>query len=168
MALVATPYCTATQLDRYVSSAGVVEFADHDDDGSADDEVVNDCINEATEEINGYCQQRYAPADLAGSTLVNRWAVKLAAYFLTQRRGNPPPDSFAMEFQRVVALLEKVAAGAYQLPGVALRADLRPSWSNLRVDRRYGQRKIRVKKDTSSDSPTELRQNVAWNVNEHF
>lgn len=158
MTLLATTYCTQAELERLLSANGVLDYADHDDDGSAEAGVVDDTINQATVEIDLYAGQRYSAAALAGSTLVSRWCTIMAAYFLSYRRGNPPPDSIADEFERIAnpetGLLAKVAAGKLQLSGVPLRADLRPTMSNVTVDRRHLRSTIRVTAQNSSDADT--------------
>lgn len=162
MTLLSTVYCTEAQIQLYLSSNAVTDFADHDYDGTADTGVVDDCINQATEEIDLYLRQRYTQAVLATSTLVERWAVVMASVYLCQRRGNVVPDSLHREYERIAdtseGLLVQIAQGKRQLPGKALRADLRPSWSNLTVDRRYRRSTVRVTRTNSTDAPTELTQ----------
>jgi phage gp36-like protein len=164
MALIDPAYCDEADMRRLFSVYGVTAFADHDQDGEPDAEVVNDCINQATEEVGLYAQQWYTPAQLDTSTLVNRWATTLACYFLCQRRGNGPPQSLADEFARIMARLEQIAAGTLKLPGIAMRDDMRPSMSNLRVDRRYPNSRIRVTPTNSTDAPTRLSQDVVSEV----
>lgn len=162
MTLISPVYCTEAELQRYLSTQGVTDFADHDDDGNADTGVVDDCINQATEEIDLYARQRYTQAGLEASTLINRWAVTIAARFLCQRRGNVVPDVIEREWQRIAdpdsGLLARVAKGLIQLPGVELRGSIRPTISNLTVDRHYDYSTIRVTKTNSTNSPTLLTQ----------
>ena len=72
MGLLTTTYCTVAELQRYLSTNAVTDFADHDDDGSADTDVVEDCINQATEEIDLYCRELHTQAQLATSELIPR------------------------------------------------------------------------------------------------
>lgn len=171
MPLLATTYCSVADVKRLFSSAGVDAYADHDGDSSADTDVVEDCINQATEEIDAYARQRYTQSGLSGSTLINRWCTTLAVYFLCMRRGNTIPDAIATETERILdpdkGLLSRLAAGNYHLPGVAMRADMRPSWSNLRIDRRYPRSKTRVTRTNSSDSPTKLTRDFEENYPSH-
>lgn len=170
MTLITTTYCDVDDLIRKVGRDAVREWSDHDTDGiadgggMADSDVIDDAINQATVEIDGYAQQWYSAAGMAASTLVNRWATVLACYFLSINRGNPPPDALAQEFERIMALLERVLAGTYKLPGVGMRSDMRPSMSNLTVDRRYIKSKLRVEKIISSEGSTTLRQNLSTDI----
>lgn len=164
MTLISPVYCTEAELNRFLSANGVIDFADHDDDNVADVGVVDDSINQATEEIDVWARQRHTQAQLQTSTLINRWCVVIAARFLCHRRGNVVPDTIEREWERLAdpetGLLVKLSQGRVQLPGIALRDDLRPTWSNLKVDRRFRHSKIRVTSSNSSDAPTALTQDT--------
>ena len=160
MALLSTVYCTEAEMIRFLSQNALDDFGDNDADGTADADVVNDCINQATEEIDMYLTERYTQSGLSGSTLVNRWCVVMASRFLCQRRGNVVPFSIEDEWERLtdpaVGKLVLIAKDQLQLPGVALRADLSPSFSNLTVDRRNRRSTIRRTPTNSSSSATAL------------
>jgi phage gp36-like protein len=162
MTLISPVYCTEADMNRYMSAQGIIDAADHDDDNTADTGVVDDTINQATEEIDLFARQRYTQTNLSSSTLINRWATVMACRLLFMRRGNPPPESLELEYHRIAdpetGLLVKLSKGLLQLPGVALRDDMRPTMSNLRVDRRYRDSTIRVTSNNSSDAPTALTQ----------
>lgn len=172
MTLISPVYCTEAELIRYLSTNAVTDYADHDDDGTADTDVVDDCINQATEEIDLYARQRYTQTDLQTSTLINRWCVVLAARFLQTRRGNVISDSIEREWFRIAdpdnGLLARIAKGLIQLPGIPLRASLRPSFSNLTVDRRRRVSTIRVTQENSTDAPTTMTQDIADHVTDGF
>lgn len=158
---VATPYCTLDDMQRLFSTQGVTAFSDHDGDGQDDASVTSDCIDQATEEINFYLLRWYSAAQLATSTLVNRWCTVLAVYFLCQRRGNPDPAVFQAEFERIMVKLETVKPGGFIIPGLAFKSDLRPSFSNLEVDRRFPFNRVRVVTENSDKIATTLVQNPA-------
>lgn len=150
-------------MQRLFSTAGVTSFADHDNDGSADTGVTDDCINQATAEISDYGAQWYLPANLATNTTINRWATVMACFFLCMRRGNDVPEGLKAEFDRITnqndGFLIRLQRGKYKLSGVPMRGDLRPSMSNLQVDRRFIHSLPRVTTTASTDAPTKLRQN---------
>lgn len=139
-------YCTEEDLIRFLSQHGVDSFG-------GEGGTVDDAIDQATEEINYYCQ-RYTAAALATSVLVNRWAVRMAAYFLAGTRANPEPNSLVEEFNRIIDRLIEIRSGVGQIPGLAMRADLSPGFSNLRVDRRYIYRKQRVTPNSTQAAST--------------
>lgn len=158
---VATLYCVQADIERLFSIYGVTAFSDHDEEGQTDTDVVDDCIDQATEEINRFAMQRYSAEGLATSTLINRWCTVLATVFLCQRRGNPVPESLQDEFARIMEALVAVATGAVGgiLPGVPLRGNLRPGMSNLQVDRRYRHSTVRRIHVNSTDTPSVLKEN---------
>lgn len=158
MALVDNALCSETDMQRLFSAAGVLSFADHDADGTADTGVTDDCINQATGEIQFYCNQ-YAAADLADSTLVSRWATVLAVRFLCQRRGNGVPDSIESEYQDIKENLKEVRAG-FPIPGVPYRTNSLPTMSNVRIDRRFPDSTVRVTPNNSTNAPTVLTQDT--------
>ena len=146
-------------MERLFSAAGVRNFSDHEQVGETDDEVVLDSIYDASEEILGAIYNRYTPENVAKSRQAHLWATFLAVYYLCFRRGNDPPGSFMEEIARIRSELELVHKGK-ALRGIPLRADLRPTFSNLQVDRRYPRSKVRVVRQTSSLPATNTTQNV--------
>lgn len=151
-----------------MSSGFSLAAADHDANSAADDYVINDALMEATCEIYQCCSGIYSDAGLAASGLTSSsaasltggiiatWCKVLAACNLAERRGNTIPDSWFKEREIIRAKLERIQAGARLLPSIAMRGDLRPSWSNLEVDRRYPHSTIRRTPSNSSDAPTVL------------
>lgn len=158
MPLSSVVYCSVAEVQRYLSSTGATNFADHDNDGTADTDVIEDCINQATEELDLYLVQLYEPSELQTSVLVNRWCVVMASKFLGERRGNPPPESVVIEYQRIAdpftGLLAQIADRKCSLPKISKRAELVPTFSNLVVDRRHPINTIRKTRTNSSAAPS--------------
>lgn len=154
MTLIANVYCAESDLQERFSPATVLAWADQENVGTEYMNTVDDAINQGSQELEGYARQRYTPAGLLSCDLIKRWCVTLSAFYLSTTRGNPAPASLEKEYNRVLAMLEKVSLGMFQLPGIPLRSDMRPTWSNLRTDRRYQQAKDRVQVETSSPAPT--------------
>lgn len=134
-------------MQRLFSAAGIQAFSDHEEIGEIDDDVVTDAIYDASEEILGAVFNRYDPEKVATSRVVHTWATFLACYYLCLRRGNDYPASWSGEIERIRTELELIRHGK-GLRGVPLRADLRPVWSNLQVDRRWPRSKVRVVRQT--------------------
>lgn len=157
--------CSSDEVERLISSYGMLAFSDHDEDGEQDEGVVEDCIRRASDEIHMHLHNRYDPAVLAEVSLVRRWATIGAACYLCQTRNNPPPESLGAQWEGLITdpdgTIPKIGRGVVRLPGVEQRYDSRPSFSNLQVDRRYPTAKTRVTLVNSSDAPTELSQHPA-------
>ena len=153
-------YCSIPELQRFMSSDATTDFADHDADGTADTDVIEDCINQATDEIDLYARQQHTQAQLATSSLINKWCIVMSARFLQERRMNGVSNSVAVQWDRITENLQMVAENRLQLPGLAKRDDMRPTWSNLKIDRRFRHSKIRVTQTNSSSAPTKLTQDA--------
>lgn len=155
-------YCTAADLDRYLSSVGVINFADHEDAGISTDDVVTDCIERSTEEINAVLIQRYDLAILANHKLLKHWSTVMACRYLCLRRGNMPPESLEMEYREIMdresGKLRDAATGRINLLSTFRPQDNVPSFSNLTIDRRYVEEKVRVKTRNSSPLTSDLEQ----------
>lgn len=151
-------YCTVPDVKRFMSQIFGVDSADHNDDGLADTDVIEDAIDAGTEEINISIGKLYAPADIANSKLANRWCVLLSSCALSMNRGNEIPAVWERERERVNELMHRIGNGELPLPGIDTKYDPRPSMSNVRVDRRHSQSTIRVTPNNSTDAPTELTQ----------
>jgi phage gp36-like protein len=134
-------------MERLFSAAGVTAFSDHEQIGETDTDVVQDAIYDASEEILGAIVNRYEPEQVARRRVVRIWAPFLACYYLCLRRGNDYPASWSTEIERIRAELELIRHGK-GLRGIPLRADLRPTWSNLQIDRRWPRSKVRVVRQT--------------------
>lgn len=156
MAEPTTPYCSETLLDRFMSSGFSTAAADNNADGTADTDVINDALMDATLEIWTACCGTYSDEGLEASTRVETWCKILGAYNLSMTRGNPPPDAWAMEVEKIRETLDKIAGGTLLLPGVSLRGDMRPTLSNLRIDRRFPNSTVRVTPTNSSSPATTL------------
>lgn len=159
MTLLSTVFTSQTEIERKIGVNAVLDLTDHDNDGVAEADVLDDAINQATEEITLTAGQRYALSNLAASELIRRWATTLACCFLYTNRGNPVPVSLQLEFERIMARLERVMTGALALTGVALIGDLRPTMSNRTIDRRFATRTVRTQRRISTDAPSKLRRN---------
>ncbi len=146
-----------TAMERLFSAAGVQAFSDHNELGESDDDVIDDAIIAASEDIMQAIWNRYSAAGIQTSRLIHRWATLLACYHLCITRGNDFPASWSNELERMWAELEKIANGK-SLHGVPLRGDLRPTWSNLQVDRRFPRSKVRVVRQTTA--PVASTQNI--------
>jgi len=137
---------TRAELERVWSRTGVDLRLD--DDGTGDDQTdsLQDVIDEASQTIYLYLENWYEPSDLRASKIVRRWANKVGCYFLSKRRGDP--GQYEDEYQRVLAILERIQAGQLQVPGLANRGNMCPSLSNYRIDDHFTTSKVRVQPAT--------------------
>lgn len=142
-------YTTQVEIQRLMTSAGYTEYTT-DDQVPAD--VLADAINQATDEVNTYLHRWYAESDLADNRRVRTLATYLAAYHLTQRRGEEA--RYANEVEEARKYLQEVHDGLKQLPRCPQRADLAPCHSNYVIDDRFAKQKVRVQSETSTGPAT--------------
>ncbi len=156
-------YCTKDDLIRFLSLEGVQAFSDVDGDGLEDDDVIQECIERASDEISGVIYPLYDLAKAATSRLVKHWCVVMATAYLCERRGNSVPASIGVEYDRICdqtsGLLARVASKKFVLPEIPQRTVNVPAFSNLIVDRRHRRDKVRVIPVISSQlAPTKIKQ----------
>lgn len=170
------PLAPLEPIQRYMSTYGISTWADHDRDGTDDDDVLEDCQSIATQKIVSRLRRRYLAASLytTGGLPINaelqECAVVIALRHLCLRRGNPVPESLEYVYEQYTGKdgwLDRVVKGkeplvdedgglVEQRKGIGL-----PTFSNLTIDRRYGSERVRVMKQSSSNNPTSLEQDTA-------
>jgi len=124
---VSSVYTTSTKLQKRLSSTGVSLRLD--DDATA----VTQVIEEATIEVNGYCQLLYPISELAASDWVCLKCTDIAMWFLCARRNNPVPQVVQDRYDKALADLERVRAGSLQIPDAGMSKAAVPVLSNQRV-----------------------------------
>lgn len=158
-------YCTEADLQAVMGVDGTTARVDDDGDNAqsvAEAGYLTKAISWATDRCNFYLLPRYPADRLATSWMVNEWCVCCSLYWLSQRRGNPPPGATAKFYELTVEEMKLVHSGQYEVPGIGTREVLWPAWSNVRVDQLYTLRKIRVERPLSEQTPVGYRQNVDW------
>lgn len=158
-----TQLTTSVLLERFLSSQGMLSFADDDSD------TVADCINYATVFLFGKLAHSYLASALPGASLLKEFANVIASRVLCTRRGNPVPESLEMRYQEIIArdgLLDQVAKLKLKLINdsgsiIAGKGSNAPVFSNLRVDRRYPNEQIRVVEGSSAQATSKLERDTA-------
>lgn len=124
---VSPTYTTQTKIERRISSTGVSLRID--DDANS----LTSTIEDATTEVNGYCQLLYTTTALAASEWIAMKTTDIALYFLCMRRANPVPHSVQVRYDKAIADLEKVHSGVWLVPDAPTRQAAVPTLSNQRV-----------------------------------
>jgi hypothetical protein len=143
MALEVLPYIYTDQdaIERLYSENGVSLSLD-DLTGAEQTTFWTEITSEATDVVNQYAELYYAPIDINDSSWVQRRATWIAAYFLSQRRGNPA--IFGDRYDEIIEELKAVYRGELLIPRMPTREDMTPAMSNLIVDDRFRVHKLRV------------------------
>ena len=162
MALTYT-YTTKAEMESIFGTDGILLRLDDDRSEAIDgSETANltDVIEEASHEINFHCVHRYEPATLSANTWIRRACSLIACYFLSRRQGDP--EQYQTAYDQAMQRLLQIRENKMDLPLTALRHDETPAMSNLRVDERYYEAKVRVQ-DRISEGGTDGAQDLSHN-----
>ena len=151
-------YVTQEEIERISYGSLGIELITDDIVGNEKDEWWREITEEATDYINQFCELRYAPEDLVDSRWVRSRATWVAAYFISQRRGNSP--IFVDKFDEITDELQRVADGRIIIPRLPTREDFTPAMSNLVVHDWFQIHKLRVHPSISTGG-TSSRQDLA-------
>lgn len=145
-------FATTSHLNRYLSQYGILAWADHDQDGVSDDNVLGDCQTYGFTFLTGRLSHKYSVATMAQAPMLIEIEAIITLRELCLRRGNAPPASLEMRYQEITregGLLDEIVKGRMYLVdenGNPLRPLVSgsPSHSNLMVDRGFSEKRIRV------------------------
>lgn len=157
MAAPSVLFCSATDLDTYLSATGVLSRADDNKDGTSEPLAIAMAINVGTLEVAKYIQRRYLATQLANSMLVNYFATVFACAFLCRRRGNPLPESLAEELDVIIGQLEDIRDGRLDIPDVMERTARSPVVVNQRADARFSRP---LRRQLNQSTPTGKKSNT--------
>ena len=109
-------YIETTDLDNAFGSARIIELADKDLDGVADEEMVADAIERAESTVESYLARRYDLTALraAAPAVVVELASDLALYELAKARDAVlvgPGTEYEAIYNRAIARLREIASG---------------------------------------------------------
>lgn len=151
-------YTSQAEIERLYGKDGVARII-QDLGGTNIASLWVEVIADATTFIDSYAMQVYDQVYLATSYWVRTRATWIAAFRLSQRKGNN--DLFAQRYDEIVEELEKVRAMSLMIPNIPMSADMSPAMSNVEVDPRYNIKKIRVQPEISTGGVSD-RQDIAY------
>lgn len=141
-------YSSRSEIERLMSTLSVEEYASEAALGDDEDANIADVIAQATDEVNYYCLKFYTEELMSENSYIRRLATDIAAYYLSQRRGEP--ERYVGLYNGAIDKLKEVNAGTHQIPRLPWRSDFAPCHSNIVLDYRFGKRIARVEEQTSS------------------
>ncbi len=108
-------YSSIADLKKLMPEAQLMELADDGVDSPSPQEVMNEAIEQADREIDGYLNAVLpVPMDPV-PPLVANISAKIAVWNLYRRRTHLDPGSWGEEYPRQLRLLEKIAEGKISL-----------------------------------------------------
>jgi len=119
-------YCTIDDLVKAASAETLIQLTDDTGSGVYDSAVLNAEIQNATDEINAYCQKRYADslpfATVPG--IIKMLCIDIAVYRVAARRGRLDTEStISKKYEAAVRKLEGIAKGLIDLGSSAVVED---------------------------------------------
>ena len=102
-----------------------------------------------TAKVKTYTQTLYDSQHLMNSWTVWNYATICATHWLCWRRQNPVPQSINNSYQETMDMLVKIQLGEIAIEDSAYRNEILPTWSNLRIDRRFNIKQLRVLQSVS-------------------
>ena len=123
-------YATLSDLVARAGEEEILQVADRDDDGVADDDVITKALTDADNIINARLAARYQVPLSTTPDIVNSWAVSIARYFL-HRDG--APDHVVRDYNNALADLKDASAGKFPVPDATGVAPSEGSSGSVRV-----------------------------------
>jgi phage gp36-like protein len=108
-------YCTLNDITERFPEKYLVQLTDDKKLGTVDQDVVNNAIQDADEEIDGYLRGRYTlPLDTVPN-LVKKISVDIAIYNLYTRKSENVPETREKRYANAVKLLKQINQGLITL-----------------------------------------------------
>lgn len=150
-------------LARFLTDQGVISFSERDGVDSYGS-VQAECISFAIAYMKGRLSSRFDTNQLHRSPILREFTTVIACRTLCTRMGNPIPDSTEMRYQEIIAsdgMIDQIYKGKLKLIDdlgnlIFGTAPSAPVLSNLRVNRRYPNEKVRVIRQTSMNANSQL------------
>jgi len=152
-------YCTIDDIISVFSEHGVHFSVDDDRTGTLtplEDSFVDDAISRATINIDYHLNRWYDLTTLPGNIWIKWCAATLAAKRLARRRGELAPDGLVLEAAEYEAQLLAIMQNQATVPSSGegdaslLTQNAGLTMSNLEVDSRYANAKVRANPLTST------------------
>lgn len=106
--------------------------------------------NLGTSKVLQFVQTLYDASQLTASWNVYAWATIIGAHWFCGRRNNPIPTSIMNFYLEALEELNGVKQQQITIADAAYRNEVMPTWSALRVDRRWTIKQMRVEAVLSS------------------
>lgn len=108
-------YCTLEDILKKIPEATVIQLTDDEGAGEINVARVDEAIEGADSEVDGYCGSRYAVPFNPVLPIIAKLAVDLAIYSLYERVVETIPETRKKQRDDAIRLLERIADGRVQL-----------------------------------------------------
>lgn len=115
-------YCTFDDLKLVIDEDRLIELTDDDGLGAVNLDRINDAVDTAQGEVDGYLQERYSVPLSPVPALIKGACRDIAVYHLYSRKMDEAPEIRQKRYDNATKLLSKLASGVLSL-GVAAPPD---------------------------------------------
>lgn len=116
-------YSTVDEVKSMVDEGAMIYLTDDNGSGEIDESKIDNAINDADSEINGYLQKRYPLPLPSIPKVINKLSKDITLYNLFSRRGidkDKNDDTVLQRYKNAVKFLENLSKGVVEL-GIAAR-----------------------------------------------
>lgn len=149
----ATTYCTRTDVEAIISTAGLLACIDDNENGQEDGSegtYITKAIERAAVNINLKVGRQYKLSDVTANAWL-KWAnAVIALSYLSKRRNNPLPESLGQDVKETEDLLNEIGWGRASLPEQVPSFDHSAAVSNFRVEMGHSTNPVRVNVNEST------------------
>lgn len=126
-----TPLTTRARVENRLSAVATALHTDHNPQAAIDE-----AIDAATADVAFYLASRFTAAEMEGNQWVTSVATHRAVMWVCTWRNNPLPKWMQDQWAEYVEMMEGLAVGKYQLPGLGIGTQRAPVLVHPRVDYR--------------------------------
>lgn len=119
-------YCTLDDILKKIPEATVIQLTDDEGVGSVNASRVEEAIEGADAEVDGYCASRYIVPFNPVQPVISKLSTDLAIYNLYARVVETIPDTRKKQRDDAIRLLERIADGRVQLGSTGLEPPVTP------------------------------------------
>ena len=115
-------YCTSEDIIAAMAEQDMTLYTDDDGLGIPDAGILDRAIASASALVDSFISARYGAGLDPVPDLIKSMTVDISIYKIASRRGDAP-EEFRVMFDDAVRLLERIASGKADIPGVAQAED---------------------------------------------
>lgn len=113
-------YCTLDDILKMIPQSVVIQLTDDEGAGAVNTVRVDEAIDGAAAEVDGYCATRYSVPLNPVPAVIGKLSADLAIYNLYARVVETIPDTRKKQRDDAIRLLERIADGRVQLGSTGL------------------------------------------------
>lgn len=106
-------YCTLADIKNAISEEVIIQLTDDNNLGVINEDNVNQAIQTADAEIDGYCAAKYAVPLNPAPPIIKGLSTEIAVYYLYKRR--MAPEKIEKAYDKAVGRLKDISRGLLTL-----------------------------------------------------